>query len=143
MALGKQVYLSEVPVPLDEIDAFEWEEGSCWQSAAHGYREKLHAVKTKDGRIWDAVNGWRVADDPIQWLPTEWLIGDTSEIRETLASAGRPLEIVWSGIESSWGTEAEASAQIAGFNSGIETAASYLERAGLKLAAREVRDFRR
>jgi hypothetical protein len=29
------------------------------------------------------------------------------------------------------------------FNSGIETAASHLERAGLKLMAREIRDYRK
>lgn len=54
----------------------------------------------------------------------------------------RPLKIVWTGVETTWPTEAEAAAEIKGFELGIESAARHVEGMGLKLVAREIRDLK-
>jgi hypothetical protein len=53
--------------------------------------------------------------------------------------------VIWSELNPhAWGYAEPTDADLkAHFNSGIETAASHVERMGLKLVARELRDLRR
>lgn len=48
----------DVVKEIEQIDAVTFEEGGQWQ---FGFQsdQMVHAIRLNDGRIWDAVNGWR------------------------------------------------------------------------------------
>lgn len=53
------VFIPDLPIGWDQVSLALFEEGGDWIPASMYLPDAVHAVRTKDGRVWDSYSGWR------------------------------------------------------------------------------------